>query len=88
VGMIHLLQLLTHIKDLNAFEAMFSDLDEGLEETGSKDNPEAYIYQLLESHYGLEVCDERQLRDITKTITSPEKFKAALSVTRMKRGLK
>lgn len=85
--MIHLLQLLNRIDDLNLFESLFADLNQELKELELVADSDVvdYVNSIIEAHFGLVVENLRQLHSIVNVLRQPTKLKAALGVVRMGR---
>jgi len=84
--MIHLLQLLNMLnkKELVLFEQLFTYIIEDIEDLGYEDFPEELIGDMIDSHFGLQIVNDRQLERITSAIIKPNSLKSAIYVTRLK----
>jgi hypothetical protein len=82
--MIYLMQILNQVPfdQLNAFYVLFSDISEH-EELGY--TPEEYVNQLLETHFGMSLEDEEQLKRMTATLQKPHILKSAVNSVKMLR---
>ena len=83
--MIYLMSILNKVSNINDFQAVFSDLDFELNELGYSNNPTELIDDLLIKHFDIEMTDQKQLNQLTKTILNKNSFNAAINVAKLKR---
>ena len=84
--MIHLLQLLKFIKtsELDDFYEMFGDLDFEINEMGWE--PGELIKDMLFNHYGIELLDDYQTKQISEKMLDKSLFLSAINTIKIQRG--
>lgn len=80
--MIYLIQLLKSFNhnERNDFRLLFSDLSFEIEELGYKGHESDLVNDMLDSHFGITVEDDRQITSITKVILNESLFNSAFKL--------
>jgi hypothetical protein len=78
-----ILKMLT-VEQINYFNDLFEDLSEEIDVLGWKGSEPELINQMLQSHFMIEMEDERQLNMLTNCLLS-NKYKAAINIELLKR---
>ena len=87
--MVYLMQILNRLdtNNLDLFEELFTDISYEIEYLGYENSEYELINEMLNSHFGLTIEDDRQLQFLTKVILNPDMLKSGISAYKSLKGI-